>query len=64
MKPLQKLFLLFFLSRAQLGMDFGIKRGGMKGKDLLGEIFGDDGGFRGIEELRIERGRLVIRLAE
>ncbi|MBG7609192.1 MAG: hypothetical protein IZT59_14360 [Verrucomicrobia bacterium] len=38
--------------------------GGMKGKDLLGEIFGDDGGFRGIEELRIERGRLVIRLAE
>lgn len=30
--PLTKLshFLLFFLSRAQLGMDFGIKRGGMK----------------------------------
>ncbi|PIP37660.1 MAG: hypothetical protein COX19_16095 [Desulfobacterales bacterium CG23_combo_of_CG06-09_8_20_14_all_51_8] len=26
--------LLFFLSRAQLGMDFGIKRGGMKGKGL------------------------------
>jgi nitrate reductase gamma subunit len=32
--PLTKLshFLLFFLSRAQLGMDFGIKRGGMKNK--------------------------------
>ena len=25
---------LFFLSRAQLGMDYGIKRGGMKGKGL------------------------------
>jgi nitrate reductase gamma subunit len=25
---------LFFLSRAQLGMDFGIKRGGMKGKGV------------------------------
>ncbi len=25
---------LFFLSRAQLGMDFGIKRGGMKGKGM------------------------------
>jgi len=23
--------ILFFMSRAQLGMDFGIKRGGMKG---------------------------------
>ena len=32
--PFTKLshFLLFFLSRAQLGMDFGIKRGGMKNK--------------------------------
>jgi nitrate reductase gamma subunit len=32
--PLTKLshFVLFFLSRAQLGMDFGIKRGGMKNK--------------------------------
>ncbi len=31
--PLTKLshMVLFFLSRAQLGMDFGIKRGGMKG---------------------------------
>jgi nitrate reductase gamma subunit len=34
--PLTKLshFILFFLSRAQVGMDFGIKRGGMKGKGL------------------------------
>jgi nitrate reductase gamma subunit len=34
--PFTKLshFVLFFLSRAQLGMDFGIKRGGMKGKGL------------------------------
>ena len=34
--PLTKLshFILFFLSRAQLGMDYGIKRGGMKGKGL------------------------------
>jgi hypothetical protein len=38
--------------------------GGMKGKDLLTEIFGEGGGLRGIEELRIERGQLVIRLAE
>ncbi len=32
--PLTKLshFLLFFMTRAQLGMDYGIKRGGMKGK--------------------------------
>jgi nitrate reductase gamma subunit len=34
--PFTKLshFLLFFLSRAQIGMDFGIKRGGMKGKRM------------------------------
>lgn len=34
--PFTKLshFVLFFLSRAQLGMDYGIKRGGMKGKGL------------------------------
>jgi nitrate reductase gamma subunit len=34
--PLTKLshIVLFFLSRAQLGMDYGIKRGGMKGKGL------------------------------
>lgn len=38
--------------------------GGMKGKDLLSEIFGNGGGLKGIEELRIERGQLVIRLAE
>lgn len=32
--PFTKLshFVLFFMSRAQLGMDYGIKRGGMKGK--------------------------------
>ena len=34
--PLTKLshFIGFFLSRAQLGMDYGIKRGGMKNKGL------------------------------
>lgn len=34
--PLTKLshIVLFFLSRAQLGMDYGIKRGGTKGKGL------------------------------
>lgn len=34
--PLTKLshFVLFFMSRWQLGMDFGIKRGGMKGRGL------------------------------
>mmetsp|Transcript_22182 Transcript_22182/g.10607 ORF Transcript_22182/g.10607 Transcript_22182/m.10607 type:complete len:226 (-) Transcript_22182:1791-2468(-) len=34
--PFTKLshFVLFFLSRAQIGMDFGIKRGGMKNKGL------------------------------
>ncbi|MFO7964994.1 MAG: hypothetical protein R6U50_13815 [Desulfobacterales bacterium] len=34
--PFTKLshFVLFFLSRAQLGMDYGIKRGGMKGKGM------------------------------
>ncbi|HSO66363.1 MAG TPA: hypothetical protein VLP30_00805, partial [Desulfatirhabdiaceae bacterium] len=34
--PFTKLshFVNFFLSRAQLGMDFGIKRGGMKNKGL------------------------------
>lgn len=34
--PFTKLshFLQFFLSRAQLGMDFGIKRGGMKGRSM------------------------------
>jgi len=34
--PFTKLshFILFFLSRAQIGMDFGIKRGGMKNKGM------------------------------
>lgn len=34
--PFTKLshFLLFFMSRAQIGMDFGIKRGGMKNKGM------------------------------
>ena len=34
--PFTKLshFILFFMTRAQLGMDYGIKRGGMKGKGL------------------------------
>lgn len=34
--PFTKLshMVLFFLTRAQIGMDFGIKRGGMKGKGL------------------------------
>ena len=34
--PLTKLshFVLFFLSRAQLGMDYGIKRGGMKNRGI------------------------------
>jgi nitrate reductase gamma subunit len=35
--PFTKLahFILFFCSRAQLGMDFGIKRGGMKGRGVV-----------------------------
>ncbi|MDI6796720.1 MAG: hypothetical protein QMD09_07240 [Desulfatibacillaceae bacterium] len=34
--PLTKLshFLMFFLTRAQIGMDYGIKRGGMKSKGM------------------------------
>ena len=34
--PFTKLshIVLFFASRAQLGMDYGIKRGGMKGKGM------------------------------
>ena len=34
--PFTKLshFVLFFMSRGQLGMDYGIKRGGMKGKGM------------------------------
>ncbi|MDP4625307.1 MAG: hypothetical protein NWT08_09240 [Akkermansiaceae bacterium] len=38
--------------------------GGLKGQDLLGQIFGGGGGVSGIAELRIERGQLVIKLAE
>ena len=35
--PFTKLshFVLFFMSRAQIGMDFGIKRGGMKGRGMV-----------------------------
>ncbi len=35
--PFTKLshLVLFFCSRVQLGMDYGIKRGGMKGKGLV-----------------------------
>ena len=34
--PFTKLshFVLFFMSRMQIGMDFGIKRGGMKSKGM------------------------------
>lgn len=39
--------------------------GGLKGHDLLGEMFGGkDGGIAGVEEFKVEPGRLVIRLAE
>jgi hypothetical protein len=36
--------------------------GGLKGQDLLGEALG--GGIRGVEEFKVERGKLTIRLAE
>jgi hypothetical protein len=39
--------------------------GGLKGHDLLGEALGGGkGGIRGIEEFKVEPGKLVIRLAE
>ncbi len=38
--------------------------GGMKGRDLLSEILGEGNGVSGIEEFRIEPGRLILRLAE
>lgn len=40
--------------------------GGLKGRDLLAEILGGgaDGGIPGVEEFKIEPGRLMIRLAE
>ncbi len=37
---------------------------GLKGKDILNEVFGSQGAVRGIEDLRIEDERLIIRLAE
>lgn len=37
---------------------------GMKGKDLLSEVFGGGNGLGGIEDLQIEPGRLIIKLAE
>lgn len=39
--------------------------GGLKGQDLLGQALGGKGGkIAGVEEFRIESGKLVIRLAE
>ncbi|MFT5412929.1 MAG: hypothetical protein ACI9NC_005681 [Verrucomicrobiales bacterium] len=39
--------------------------GGMKGQNLLGEVFGSgETSLAGIESLVIERGRLIIRLAD
>ena len=45
--------------------------GGLKGHDLLGEVLGGNrrnrrqgGGIAGVEEFRVEPGRLIIRLAE
>ena len=39
--------------------------GGIKGHDLLGEMFGGkDGGIAGVKEFKVEPGRLIIRLAE
>lgn len=39
--------------------------GGVKGHDLLGEMFGGTGGgIAGVEEFKVEPGRLIIRLAE
>lgn len=39
--------------------------GGLKGHDLLGEALGGKGGkVAGVEEFKIESGRLIIRLAE
>jgi len=37
--------------------------GGLKGRDLLGEILGG-GKISGVEELRVENGRIIIRLAD
>ncbi len=39
--------------------------GGLKGHDLLGEVLGGNGGkVAGVEEFKIESGKLIIRLAE
>jgi hypothetical protein len=38
--------------------------GGLKGRDLLGEILGGGGKISGVEEFQLESGRIVIRLAE
>jgi hypothetical protein len=39
--------------------------GGLKGQDLLGQALGGKGGkIAGVEEFRIESGKLIIRLAE
>lgn len=37
---------------------------GIKGENLLRDIFGGTNGFSGIEDLKVEPGRLVIRLAK
>jgi hypothetical protein len=39
--------------------------GGLKGRDLLGELLGGKGGrIPGVEEFKVETGRLTVRLAE
>lgn len=38
--------------------------GGIKGKDLLSDIFGGGVTLSGVEEMRIERDRLIIKLKE
>ncbi len=39
--------------------------GGLKGQDLLGKVLGGgEGRIAGVEEFRVEAGKLVIRLAE
>jgi len=38
--------------------------GGLKGRDLLGEMLGGGGQISGVEEFRIEPGRIIIRLSE
>jgi hypothetical protein len=38
--------------------------GGLKGQNLLGQVFGDGPQLSGIEKLEVERGRLLIKLKE